>query len=138
MDLKQIKNKIMEIIKELAGFNNLIDNISFHHVPSIGDRGRICCNVNNFHIHIFQRVSGFGMELRPRSVRERRALEKKMNEFNSAKLMRKDGVFYPWPNKITDGKAENLKRLNVLIEIATISNFNDLSSSTKRILVKKI
>ena len=128
----------MEIIEDLEGFNNLIENIRFDSVSSIGDRGRVCCNVNGFHIHIFQRVSGFGMELRPRSVRERRALEKKMNEFNSAKLMRKDGVFYPWPNKITDGKAENLKRLNALIEIATISNFNDLSPAATRILHTKI
>ena len=128
----------MEIIEDLEGFNNLIENIRFDSVSSIGDRGRVCCNVNGFHIHIFQRVSGFGMELRPRSVKERRDLEKKMDAFDSAKLMRKDGVFYPWPKRIIDEKAENLERLNVLIEIVTISNFNDLSPAAKRILVAKI
>jgi hypothetical protein len=124
----------MEVINDLKEFNGLIKDVNFHAISSIGDRGRVCCVINNFHIHVFKRHSGFGIEMRPGTVEGKRALRSRIESFNSVKLFRKDGVFYPWPKQLTDDKMENTKRLKILIEIAISSDYNELSDDSKKLL----
>ncbi len=124
----------MEVINDLKEFNGLIKDVNFHTISSIADRGRICCLISNFHIHVFKRQSGFGIELRPRNAEEKKALKARIEGFDSVKLLRKDGVFYPWPKQLTDDKMENTKRLKILIEIAISSDYNELSDDSKKLL----
>jgi hypothetical protein len=42
-------------------------------------------------------------------------------------LARKEGVFYPWPKRVTDGRLENIKRLKIMLKIDNFNSFMNLS-----------
>lgn len=117
-------------------FNSLHPKLSFKEVRVLNEISRYSAKINGLTIDVFEKKNGFGMELRSRTVEEKMALTERLKALNIS-TRRKDYVFYPWPRKLSLDQAVLKNRLEVLFELATVIDPNELNSDTK-LLIKSL
>ena len=116
--------------------NSLHLKLSFREVRVLNEISRYSAKINGLTIDVFEKKNGFGMELRSRTVEEKMALTERLIALNIS-TRRKDYVLYPWPRKLTFEQDVLKNRLEVLFEIATVNDPNELNSDAK-LLIKSL
>ena len=116
--------------------NSLHPKLNFREVRVINEISRYSANINGLTIDVFEKKNGFGMEFRSRNVQEKKTLSERLKTLNLASR-RKDFVFYPWPRKLSLDQDVLKNRLEVLVELATINDPNELNSDAK-LLIKSL
>ena len=116
--------------------NSLHPKLSFKEVRVLNEISRYSAKISGLTIDVFVKKNGFGMEFRSRTVDEKKLLTERLKALNIS-TSRKDFVFYPWPHKLTLDQAVLKNRLEVLFELATVNDPNELNSDAK-LLIKSL
>lgn len=113
--------------------NSLHPKLSFREVRVLNEVSRYSAKINGLTIDIFEKKNGFGMELRSRTVEEKKSLTERLKALNIS-TRRKDFVFYPWPRKLSYDVEVLKTRLNILYELASTHSKERLNNEIQDFL----